>query len=94
MWRVTAPDYFDYIIIDISIHTLRVEGDRYFVGALLVLLDISIHTLRVEGDPLSFRSRSTPLLISIHTLRVEGDDIVNRIDNKVNHFNPHPPCGG
>ena len=49
-WRVT--DYFlgDVVaVINISIHTLRVEGD---VKLHLVepVFRISIHTLRVEGD--------------------------------------------
>ncbi len=33
----------------ISIHSLRVEGDRIGVKMPLVV-DISIHSLRVEGD--------------------------------------------
>ena len=35
----------------ISIHTLRVEGDRPVGVACGVHRVISIHTLRVEGDP-------------------------------------------
>ena len=35
---------------EISIHTLRVEGDFAVVHHIL-LPDISIHTRRVEGDP-------------------------------------------
>ena len=35
---------------DISIHTLRVEGDAYALPSLFPITCISIHTLRVEGD--------------------------------------------
>ena len=34
----------------ISIHTLRVEGDKE-MSLRYKLVEISIHTLRVEGDP-------------------------------------------
>ena len=34
----------------ISIHALRVEGDRTTAGTLSLRVDISIHALRVEGD--------------------------------------------
>ena len=50
-WRVTKSKSVVYALITISIHTLRVEGDR-FVGAYCPLKIISIHTLRVEGDRL------------------------------------------
>ena len=33
----------------ISIHALRVEGDKFFVAAVKLIV-ISIHALRVEGD--------------------------------------------
>ncbi len=56
----------------ISIHTLRVEGDRR-ARVLPHIVLISIHTLRVEGDHSLCHSYSTCLTISIHTLRVEGD---------------------
>ena len=38
-------------MLNISIHTLRVEGDNTGWQAFLKLI-ISIHTLRVEGDNL------------------------------------------
>ena len=56
----------------ISIHALRVEGDKSGV-LLLRQSHISIHALRVEGDgkypSLSLKRQR----ISIHALRVEGD---------------------
>ena len=38
------------LITDISIHALRVEGDRLLPVARENAFDISIHALRVEGD--------------------------------------------
>ena len=62
------------ITFDISIHSLRVEGDpdtaqrqspRY----------ISIHSLRVEGDAFKTFGQCN-IGISIHSLRVEGDSVM------------------
>ena len=55
----------------ISIHALRMEGDRFAVlgGDRMA---ISIHALRMEGDG----GKKNPVLvclISIHALRMEGD---------------------
>ena len=56
----------------ISIHALRVEGDKgdanYYEYS-----PISIHALRVEGDSALLRRGWLLLNISIHALRVEGD---------------------
>ena len=59
------------LVFYISIHTLRMEGDRSarvldFIGI------ISIHTLRMEGDDNLFIFKFQ-FDISIHTLRMEGD---------------------
>ena len=57
----------------ISIHALRVEGDRLLKQAGRFFVFISIHALRVEGDlhePLGVKHVT---IISIHALRVEGD---------------------
>ncbi len=70
-WRVTSSKMKVGVLIDISIHTLRVEGD-FFRNELRTVIKISIHTLRVEGD-LDIDGSKLTLLISIHTLRVEGD---------------------
>ena len=37
--------------VRISIHTLRMEGDRYDDAPSDADVRISIHTLRMEGDP-------------------------------------------
>ena len=59
-----------YIVI--SIHALRVEGDRYNADRMGLTTDISIHALRVEGDPHDHGCTGQHD-ISIHALRVEGD---------------------
>ena len=48
-WRVTRSINKPEDTKNISIHTLRVEGD-FTLNVGLILLPISIHTLRVEGD--------------------------------------------
>ena len=58
----------------ISIHSLRVEGDRFPLPERRYTGDISIHSLRVEGDSVSTLSIMASS-ISIHSLRVEGDSI-------------------
>ena len=59
----------------ISIHALRVEGDRYAgIDYGVREYPISIHALRVEGDPRMIPTASGTVCISIHALRVEGDD--------------------
>ena len=49
-WRVTRGEPPFFIVADISIHTLRMEGDPRLLAQVFDL-DISIHTLRMEGDP-------------------------------------------
>ena len=54
VWRETGKTSSDLQTYDISIHSLRVEGDSTNVtteGAD----DISIHSLRVEGDHICYR---------------------------------------
>ena len=55
----------------ISIHALRVEGDRGRSPSRSAG-EISIHALRVEGD-IKINPLTGDVLISIHALRVEGD---------------------
>ena len=49
-WRETQDKYGNYCIIFISIHSLRMEGDRYLLPLWVFLCGISIHSLRMEGD--------------------------------------------
>ena len=76
----------------ISIHALRVEGDKIapFVKHLHY---ISIHALRVEGDD-SVEFVNNVTCISIHALRVEGDkkDLYGCFISA--YFYPRPPGGG
>ena len=49
-WRVTRRKTGHAGHDDISIHTLRVEGDQTAAQLEGIVSKISIHTLRVEGD--------------------------------------------
>ena len=60
------------LMILISIHALRVEGDNRGAGERGIFC-ISIHALRVEGDGCDMHSAVIAAQISIHALRVEGD---------------------
>ena len=76
----------------ISIHSLRVEGDRQR-SALHVNAVISIHSLRVEGDAASmigvkFSVNFNPLPPCGGRQRYTGG-LLAAVD-----FNPLPPCGG
>ena len=62
------------LIQTISIHALRVEGDRRVIPLHKVNLSISIHALRVEGDGCDEKFFKD-IKISIHALRVEGDKL-------------------
>ena len=57
--------------VNISIHSLRMEGDSVFFQ-FFFCFSISIHSLRMEGDirPLTPTALQS---ISIHSLRMEGD---------------------
>ena len=71
VWRETGHGQQDCRPYPISIHSLRVEGDR----RILTMQEegaISIHSLRVEGDKYRL-TVSGGGKISIHSLRVEGD---------------------
>ena len=80
--------------IDISIHSLRMEGD--FKGEFWEtrLDDISIHSLRMEGDVFQAVDVAAETGISIHSLRMEGDIVTARKSQQALHFNPLPPHGG
>ena len=70
-WRATALYSKFGANQTISIHALRVEGDKQSDGKFKVTR-ISIHALRVEGDPQS-KVKESKVKIYIHALRVEGD---------------------
>ena len=56
----------------ISIHSLRMEGDA-FQKFICLYQHISIHSLRMEGDANSEPITLDVDCISIHSLRMEGD---------------------
>ena len=56
----------------ISIHSLRMEGDRIQLEFRCQGFPISIHSLRMEGDLLVLLAVQL-VKISIHSLRMEGD---------------------
>ena len=71
-WRATAVALDTTLTQEgISIHALRVEGDKG-LEKICKILSISIHALRVEGDLLLVGAAASAS-ISIHALRVEGD---------------------
>ena len=49
-WRATAEPQTQKVVLKISIHALRVEGDSETNAATSASDAISIHALRVEGD--------------------------------------------
>ena len=71
-WRETPPLNTIGASVDISIHSLRMEGDSSPDTAEPMLHDISIHSLRMEGD-IRICDTLQILCISIHSLRMEGD---------------------
>ena len=80
--------------LNISIHSLRVEGDDNVFNAINKRLQISIHSLRVEGDMQNLLVYGD-INISIHSLRVEGDIVLlSYLRSCIYNFNPLPPCGG
>ena len=78
---------------NISIHSLRMEGDLVLPPGHKQRELISIHSLRMEGDlyPYGYSDASD---ISIHSLRMEGDTAYPDQTNQGYNFNPLPPHGG
>ena len=79
---------------DISIHSLRMEGDKAALIYFVYSTGISIHSLRMEGDIIWRLCKMATTYISIHSLRMEGDGSSNQRYIDVKHFNPLPPHGG
>ena len=70
-WRETVHLDIYRSVVDISIHSLRMEGDNARHN-ILCTFRISIHSLRMEGD-VAVPVDGVGNLISIHSLRMEGD---------------------
>ena len=93
VWRETTDKIPLLYVIDISIHSLRMEGDK--TPAFIVFKEeISIHSLRMEGDIVICNCSERLHSISIHSLRMEGDFCRICVNIRIMHFNPLPPYGG
>ena len=71
-WRETTACQELFPAENISIHSLRMEGDGHSQKNTPTF-NISIHSLRMEGDGRGVHVLLGQL-ISIHSLRMEGDD--------------------
>ena len=92
-WRATAEPQTQKVVLKISIHALRVEGDLDLYRHISAHR-ISIHALRVEGDSETNAATSASDAISIHALRVEGDCGSVSARHLLPDFYPRPPGGG
>ena len=92
VWRETTWKEQGQVWLEISIHSLRVEGDHRAQRAASGE-SISIHSLRVEGDASDPRYMSMPW--NFNPLPPCGGRLCNRVFPALYHyFNPLPPCGG
>ena len=94
-WRETLPVIrIRKIRSDISIHSLRMEGDG--IRCLLILLGKYFNPLPPHGGrPQFYLSSFSRGEISIHSLRMEGDRWHGTNTHCWSlHFNPLPPHGG
>ena len=79
--------------LQISIHTLRMEGD-------VKPTCNSVPNCEFQSTPSAWRvtavviGQTMQISISIHTLRMEGDMGYIPRDKVAKNFNPHPPRGG
>ena len=71
-WRATGIRGLCYAAVQISIHALRVEGDRHFEVALVSVVYFYPRPPG-GGRPTPLDLSIATLYISIHALRVEGD---------------------
>ena len=75
VWRETRRRVMAAGETYISIHSLRMEGDKSH-SPIRSCSDISIHSLRMEGDGRTHAREAFHTDISIHSLRMEGDRIL------------------
>ena len=93
VWRETTGIQNNMPLIQISIHSLRVEGDE-IITAIVTFITISIHSLRVEGDVQAIVT-ALPTLDFNPLPPCGGRPCRNGIILLwLLHFNPLPPCGG
>ena len=92
-WRATDKDHHSHRGGSISIHALRVEGDRYRDSRFR-------HGYNFYPRPpgggrhRSARAWAKKVTISIHALRVEGDPRLLFYSSPPSNFYPRPPGGG
>ena len=91
-WRETVRGVKVPDKLDISIHSLRMEGDPDVFIPCHDRNFISIHSLRMEGDPYP-DWRSTDKVISIHSLRMEGDQSILLRITSSGSFQSTPSAG-
>ena len=72
VWRETVYGISGNVDLNISIHSLRMEGDD-ITFLHFDVQSISIHSLRMEGDNRIKHKPHLGIIISIHSLRMEGD---------------------
>ena len=81
------------IYTDISIHTLRVEGDVP-ANQNILPFSISIHTLRVEGDVTEIEKSANGRVFQSTPSAWRVTPVYILILEQSFNFNPHPPRGG
>ena len=92
-WRETNASCTAASWSFISIHSLRVEGDKIIYAVTRIIK-------RFQSTPSAWRETRFLLLhsfqpqISIHSLRVEGDNSIASPNSRCIDFNPLPPRGG
>ena len=92
-WRATDVRALADIIMDISIHALRVEGDtfdipRYVKASLFLSTPSGWRATKTQKRGMAGKD------ISIHALRVEGDIPLSSSPRACRNFYPRPPGGG
>ena len=92
-WRETFRNSTIPTLHHISIHSLRMEGDRRFsAGRCASVIFQSTPSAWRETWVKKFNDSGE--FISIHSLRMEGDVEWEQVNSVQNHFNPLPPHGG
>ena len=87
--------YKQYFVELISIHSLRVEGDRQFFSRESAFLTFQSTPSVWRETRAHLLHRRCVFVISIHSLRVEGDYLPPCCPVAPSpYFNPLPPCGG
>ena len=87
-WRETNHPRLKKKCRAISIHSLRMEGDRQKKIRHPATMIISIHSLRMEGDRITLKVDCQES-ISIHSLRMEGDSSNATVGNYLIHISIH-----